>query len=106
MRGCALVLTGRHEPVESERPQRPQHAVPRGPLEVGLDHGGVDEAGQDAAGIRLHVQVCRDPLGRVEVDAVGEDRQMPEGSPLVLGEQLVGPLDGRPQRPVPGVSAG
>ena len=45
-----LVLAGRGQPVEAERPQRLQHPVPgAAPANVGVDHGGVDEAGQHGA---------------------------------------------------------
>jgi hypothetical protein len=93
--GCGLVLAGRRQPVEAERPQRVQHAVPGAPRELGVDHGGVDEAGQDASRITFQAQLGGEPLGGVEVDAVGEDRQVPEQSPFVVREELVGPLDGR-----------
>ena len=36
-------------------------------------------------------------LGGRQGDAVGEDRQVPEQPLLVLGQQLVGPLDGGPE---------
>ena len=53
------------------------------------------------AGVAGQLQVGGELLGGVEGDPVDEHRQVPEQPPLVVGEQLVGPLDGGAQRPVP-----
>ncbi|MDN5930542.1 MAG: hypothetical protein L0I24_05690, partial [Pseudonocardia sp.] len=56
---------------------------------------------QRAARVDSQTQVARHFLGGGEIDAVDEHREVPEEPPLVVGQQVVGPLDGRPQRAVP-----
>ena len=57
-------------------------------------------------GSTVEAEVGGDVFGGVQVDAVDEDGEVPEQALLVVGEQLVRPLQGGPQRPVPGVGAG
>ena len=96
------VLAGRGQPVEPERPDRLEHAVAGPILERCVDHGCVDEVGQRASWVAGEAELGGDVFGGGEVDSVGEHRQVPEQPPLVGGEELVGPLEGRAQRPVSG----
>ena len=96
------VFAGRGQPVEPECPDRLEHAVAGPILEGGVDHGCVDEVGQRASRVAGEAELGGDVFGCGEVDSIGEDRQVPEQLLLVGGEELVGPLEGRAQRPVPG----
>ena len=59
------VVTRGHEPVEPERPQRLQHPVAgaAAAAELGVDHRGVDEAGQHSARITGKTEVDGESLG-------------------------------------------
>ena len=68
-----------------------------------VDHG---ERGHRARrrlpGVRAFRGVRAHRLGRLQRPAPGEDRQPAQQGPLGRGEQLVAPVQGRRQRPVPG----
>ena len=70
-----------------------------GTVTVGVDHRLVDKGGQQVADVgRVDRVVGADRLGAVQVEPAGEDRQAVEEGPLLPGEELMGPLDRRPQR--------
>ena len=75
-----------------------EHPVARGAVESDVDHGRVNEVGKCAGGVRGQGEVSGDELGGGQVEAVGEDTEVPEEPLLVVGEQVVGPCDGVPKR--------
>jgi hypothetical protein len=89
------VLVARHETVESERAKRLQHPVARDRVELGLDHRRVHEMGERGRRIARDVETGGHGLGCGEVEAVREDRQMPEEPLLVRRQKVVGPVDRR-----------
>ena len=104
--GRGVVLASRHEPVEAEGAHRRQHAVAGTTQGLGVHIGvhiavtvSVDDVGvDDSASIieastrpastlpgSRHAQDRRRAFGVIEVDAVDEDRQVPEQPPFVVG---------------------
>jgi hypothetical protein len=75
------------------------------PVNVTSSMDAVDETGQDAARVAAAALFLGELLGGVEVHAVDEDREVTEQPLFVLVEELVGPLDGGPQRLVAGLAA-
>ena len=80
------------EAVEPERAQRLQHAVAGASAEGHLDHGRVDEPGQETRGVARDTEIGGEPLGGVQVDAVDEHREVTKQPLLVGGQQPVGPF--------------
>ena len=105
-------LTGLIEAFGGVLAQRLQHAeagpVPRAPPGSGRPGG---HAGRGRRIVADRDRRCRDRrcrvgahlLGRVQAPPAPEHRQPPEQHPLGIGEQLVAPVDGRAQRPLPRV---
>ena len=54
--------------------------------------------GEGAGGVGGHAEVGGDGLCGGQVESVGEDAEVPEQALLVVGEQVVGPLDGASER--------
>ena len=78
---------------------------PNGP---GLDdhHRPVDEVTErdrrrPRSRIQIQIRSATIAFGRDAIERAGEDRETPEHRLLRWRQQVVGPLDGRPQRPMP-----
>ena len=96
--GSDVEFVGGEEAVVGIGADGVEHPVARGAAESGVDHGGVDEVGECAGGVRGQGEASGDGLGGGQVEAIGEDAEVPEQSLLVVGEQVVGPCDGVPKR--------
>jgi hypothetical protein len=93
-------LAGGGEPVEAVGAQRIEHAVAGHVGEGGDDHRGVHEVGERSGRVGGGRHLACDVLGGGQVETVREHGQGTEQAPLVLGEQVIGPSDGSPQRAV------
>ena len=102
-------LPGGGEAIEGELAQRLQQAQPgscarrlTGPrvrLDLAPDEAVVDQRLQTVEGLDRQPATGRaDGDGRLDGAAPGEDGQAPEQGPLVHGQQVVAPGDGRFQR--------
>lgn len=98
-------LAGGFELLRGVLADRLQHAVSRlaRDLGVGQDQRLVDQVAEHPQDVLGPQSAARaDLLGHVERPPAGEDRQPPQQDPLGLVEQLVAPVDRRPERLLPG----
>ena len=88
-------LAGRVELLDGMFPDGLEHPIP---VARGLDEALLDERLE-----RIELGL-RDHLGRFEAEAGGEDPESSEEDLLRRRQELVRPLDGRPERPLAGVA--
>ena len=99
-----LLLPVRHDLVHEEGPHAEQHPV-AGTGGVGEDQGRVDQPVQQVDRVAGRADGGRQHLDRGEVDAAGERCHRPQQALLVLAEQPVRRVDGRPEGALPVVVA-
>src|SRR5215217_7046291 len=90
------------ELLDREFPDALKHAEPRNPVRPGgaADQVLVQQRAETAQDVGIRCGA--DLLGGGERPAASKDRQPPEERSLPVREEIVTPLDGRTQRPVPG----